>query len=376
MERLKIATAGESHGPGIIGIISGIPSGVPLSEDPIKAFLSQRRLAPGRSERMDRETDECEILSGVRKGLTIGSPITVLIRNRSREKWESEPARYPRPGHADWPGVLKRGFGDTRDVWERASARSTAALAALGAIASVVLGELGIVLFRYIERIGDVFARVPESLGARLVLAEESTVSSPDPEASIGFLEAIEKARELGKTLGGAFVVGALGLPPGLGDYTEPERRLDGRIAAWLMSIPGVRAIEIGEGIKQSTLEGREAMDGFSVRDGRVERTSNLSGGMEGGMTNGQPILVRCWVKPIPTQRDPLPSFDVDTLEPGPALSERADICAAPAAAVIAQGLLGIVLLDAVLAKFGGDSISELKESLTLYRKAISKRGA
>ncbi len=373
---MKIATAGESHGPGIVGIISGIPSGVPLSPDYINAFLARRRLAPGRSSRMGQEADECEILSGVRNGLTIGSPIAILIRNRSTEKWDATPAKHPRPGHADWPGVLKRGFGDMRDVWERASARATAALAGLGVVAVQTLEELGINLFSYIERIGPVSASVPESLGTRIALAGESVISCPDPTAGIRMLEAIETARERGATLGGVFVVGAMGLPPGLGDYTEPEKRLDGRIAGWLMSVPAIRAVEIGEGMRQSETEGREAMDGFAVKEGRVERTSNLAGGIEGGMTNGQPVLVRCWVKPVPTQGDPLPSFDIETLEPGPALSERADTCAAPAAAIVARGILAMVLLDSLLAKFGGDSISELTERLTVYRKAISRRGA
>ncbi len=376
MERLRITTAGESHGPGIVGIISGIPSGIHISEDYINAFLAKRRLAPGRSSRMSQETDECEILSGLRKGFTLGSPIAILVRNRSTEKWEAPPAKHPRPGHADWPGALKRGFRDLRDVWERASARSTVALAGLGAVAARALEELGVSLFSYIERVGLVSANIPESLSKRLVLAGESAISCPDPEASLGMLEAIETAREKGTTLGGVFVVGAMGMPPGIGDYTEPEKRLDSRIAGWLMSTPAVRAVEIGEGIKQSGMEGRSAMDGFAIKEGRVERTSKLAGGIEGGMTNGQPVLVRCWVKPVPTQRDPIPSFDIDTLEAGPALVERGDVCAAPAAAIIAQGLLAIVLLDAFLEKFGGDNISELTERLTLYREAIAARGA
>lgn len=376
MEKIKVATAGESHGPGIVGIISGIPSGVPLSQDHINIFLTKRRLAPGRSERIRQEADECEVLSGLRKGLTLGGPIAILVRNKSTEKHDAPPAKYPRPGHADWPGVLKRGFVDTGDVWERASGRTTVALAALGAVAARVLEELRVGLFHYIERIGDVSASIPEGLGARLALAGESVMSCPDPEASIRMLEAIESARERGVTIGGVFVAGATGLPPGLGDYTDFESRLDGRIAGWLMSIPAVRAAEIGEGISQSRMEGREAMDGFSVREGRVERIGNLAGGLEGGMTNGQPLLVRCWVKPIPTQADPLPSFDLDTLEPGPALSERADVCAAPAAAIVAMGVLGLVLLNAFLEKFGGDSLGELVERLELYRKIISARGA
>jgi chorismate synthase len=368
MERLKIATAGESHGPAIVGIISGIPSGLPISEDHINALLAQRRLAPGRGSRMRDEADRCEILSGVRKGLTIGTPIAVLVRNISTEKWDSPPAKYPRPGHADWPGVLKRGFVDTRDVWERASARATVAQTALGAVAARALEELGVTLFSYIERVGPVSARVPEKLGERLVLAGESVISCPDPASSIRMLEAIESARERGTTLGGVFVVGALGVPPGLGDYTEPEKRLDGRIAKWMMSIPAVRAVEIGEGIAQAGMEGWEAMDGFAVAEGRVERTGNLAGGLEGGMTNGQPILIRCWVKPAPTQREPLPSFNIDNLEPGPALAERGDVCPAPAAAVIARCSLALVLLDAFLSKFGGDSMKELLERLDAYR--------
>ena len=373
MERLRIATAGESHGPGIVGIISGIPSGLPLSEDHINPFLAQRRLVPGRGPRMSRETDACEILSGVRNGLTLGSPIAILVRNTSTEKWDSAPARHPRPGHADWPGVLKRGFTDTRDVWERASARTTVAQTALGAVAARALEELGVSLFSYIERIGPVSAEVPEPLAARLVLAGESVISCPDPRASLMMLEAIESARERGTTLGGVFVVGAIGLPPGLGDYTEPDKRLDGRIAGWLMSIPAVRAVEIGEGMAQAGMEGREAMDRFAVSGSRVERTGNLAGGLEGGMTNGQPLLVRCWVKPAPTQQDPLPSFNMETLEPGPALAERGDVCPAPAAAAIARAVLALVLLDAFLAKFGGDSMKELVERFMAYRKSLSR---
>jgi len=377
MEKLKIATAGESHGPGMIGVISGIPSGVAISEDYVNSFLAQRRLAPGRSSRMGQEADTCEILSGLRKGLSIGSPVAILVRNSSTEKWDAPPAKHPRPGHADWPGALKRGFGDLRDVWERASARATVAATALGAVAARTLEELGVNLFSYIERIGPVSASVPESIGARIALAGESVISCPDPEAGLKMLEAIESAREKGTTLGGVFVVGAMGLPPGLGDYTEPEKRLDGRIAGWLVSIPAVRAVEIGEGIAQAGMEGHEAMDGFTVKEkeGRVERTGNLSGGIEGGMTNGQPVLARCWVKPVPTQGDPLPSFDIGTFEPGPALSERGDVCAAPAAAVVARGILALVLLDSLLAKFGGDSLGEVKERLAAYRGAPLTKG-
>ncbi|MGB9590034.1 MAG: chorismate synthase, partial [Candidatus Hydrothermia bacterium] len=203
-----------------------------------------------------------------------------------------------------------------------------------------------------------------------------SPISCPDPAATPKMLEAIETARKKRTTIGGVFVVGAMGLPPGVGDYTESDKRLDSRIASWLMSIPAVRAVEIGEGIAQSGMEGRDAMDGFVVKGHRIERTSNLAGGIEGGMTNGQPVLIRCWVKPVPTQQEPLPSFDIDTLEPGPALVERADVCVAPAAAVIAQAILAIVLLDAMLSKFGGDSILEILDRLAIYRRAITARGA
>jgi len=369
MDVLQLATAGESHGPGIVAILSGMPSGLTVSPEEINLFLARRRDAPGRSSRMQEERDECQMLSGVRNGVTTGSPISLLVPNRSQGKWGAEPGLYPRPGHADWTGVLRHGLTDIRDVWERASGRSTVAPTCAGAVAVTMLREFGIMVFSWAEAIGGISARVPDDplLAARM--AGESAMACPDPEAGQLMLKAIEQARATGTTLGGVLRVGAVGVAPGLGDYTDFGKRLDARMAGWLIAIPGVKAVEIGEGIAQSGMAGRDAHDGFAVKNGKVGRTGNLAGGVEGGMTNGQPILVRCFVKPVPTQEKPLPSFNIRTLEPGPALVERGDTCAVHAVAVVAECVLGLVLADAILARFGSDSVAGVTAR---YRQYIS----
>ena len=378
---LRFLTAGESHGKGLTAILEGIPANLPISEDYINAELSRRQKGYGRGGRMKIEKDKVDILSGVRFGRTLGSPISLIIWNKDYENWKSKmkvegeppegyvPFTKPRPGHADLVGGIKYRQRDLRNILERASARETAARVAVGAICKRFLEELGIKIGSYVKVLGGYKVKdMPLDLWSRHLKAEISEVRIPNP-AEDGLVKSlIDKAKEKGETLGGIIEVFALNVPPGLGSHIQWDKRLDGRIAQALMSIQAIKAVEIGEGINVGYLPGSKVMDEIGWSEGRgFFRYTNRLGGLEGGITNGMPIFVRVAMKPIPTLMSPLKSVDIETKEEVKATRERSDITAVPAASVVAEAMLAIVLADAILEKFGGDSIEEVKERFNDY---------
>ncbi|ACX51804.1 chorismate synthase [Ammonifex degensii KC4] len=384
---LRYLTAGESHGQALLTIIEGMPAGLWLTADYIDRQLERRQGGYGRGARQRIERDRVEILSGVRGGFTLGSPIALKIANRDWENWrevmnpglearlDERVITRPRPGHADLAGALKYAFYDLRNVLERASARETVARVAAGAVARRFLEELGITLAGQVVQIGEVKATpaegTPEEIRSQ---ADASPVYCPDPQASAAMVEAIERAEKAGDTLGGIFEVRVYGVPPGLGSYVHWDRRLDGRLAQALMSIPGIKGVEIGLGFALASLPGSRAHDEifYSPVQGYY-RVTNRAGGLEGGVTNGEPIVVRAVMKPIPTLRKPLRSVDMFTKEPVAAAYERADICAVPAACVIGEAVVAWEIAAACLEKFGGDTMAELKESFLRYKTRIRR---
>lgn len=385
---MRFLTAGESHGPALTTIVEGLPAGVPVDKQVIDRELARRQRVAGRGERSARiEADKVEILSGVRGGFSLGSPIALQIRNRDWANWEAflspvdppQPGREltcPRPGHADLPGGQKYGFTDLRCVLERASARATAARVAAGTLARLFLTQLGVRVTGYVRSIGTVelppgeVPAEPEEL-ARLVAA--SPVLSPHTATETAMLEAIAQARAAGDSLGGTFVVRAYGLPPGLGSYVEWDRRLDGRLGQALLSIPSVKGVAIGEAFAVAALPGSVAHDPIHFAPGRgYFRLSNRAGGLEGGMTNGETLALTCAVKPIPTLLGrPLPSVNILTREPAPAAVERSDTCAVPAACVVAEAAVAWELAQAVLEKFGGDTLAEIQAAWERYQSHL-----
>ncbi len=379
---LRFLTAGESHGPALTAIIEGFPAGVPLEKRFIDAQLKRRQSSFGRGGRMKIEQDEVEILSGVRKGLSLGSPITLMIRNRDWENWhdvmsadagEINPEREaekkvtrPRPGHADLAGALKYRHMDLRNVLERASARETAARVAVGTVARILLEQLGCIIFGHVVQIGAIACGAAgagrEEYAGIAEFARTSPVACADREKAGEMIREIERAQEAGDTLGGVFEVVCLGLPPGLGSHVHWDRRLDACLAAALMSIPSVKGVEIGLGFRGAGMAGSEYHDPVYYEKNRgFYRPTNHAGGIEGGMTNGEPIVLRVAVKPIPTLRKPLPSVDFFTKEKVKAAVERSDVCVVPAAAVVAEAVTAWVLADAVLEKFGNDTLDEIR---------------
>lgn len=379
---LRFLTAGESHGPVLSAIIEGFPAGVPLDRRAIDEQLRRRQSSFGRGERMKIESDEVELLSGVRNGLTLGSPIALVIRNRDWENWrdvmsaevqEINPERVakksvtrPRPGHADLAGALKYRQSDMRNILERASARETAARVAAGAVARALLEQLGCKIFSHVVQIGSVSCSDvdpdPQEYASIARLAVELPVSCADRDKADEMIREIERAKEKGDTLGGVFEVVCLGLSPGLGSHVHWDRRLDARLAAALMSIPSVKGVEIGLGFRGVCLPGSEYHDPICYEGGRgFYRATNRAGGLEGGMTNGEPLVIRAAVKPIPTLRNPLPSIDFFTKQEIDATVERSDVCVVPAAAVVAEAMAAWVLADAVLEKFGNDTLVEIR---------------
>ncbi|MFO7246126.1 MAG: chorismate synthase [Thermaerobacter sp.] len=403
MGNLRWLTAGESHGPGLVGILEGMPAGVPLTAEDIRRDLSRRQQGYGRGRRQEIESDEAEILSGIRDGLTLGSPIALLIRNRDWENWREIMAvdqvadhgrrrlTRPRPGHADLSGGLKYGHQDLRNVLERSSARETAARVALGAAARRFLEELGIQVFAHVTAIGDAAADPermapwhPEAGRGRLprldVAAlrrriEASPVRTLDAGAEAAMLAAVDRARDDLESIGGVFEVVALGVPPGLGSHVHWDRRADARIAQAMMSIQAMKGVEIGAGFEAARRPGSRVHDEiFYDPDVGYYRETNRAGGIEGGMTNGEPVVVRVAMKPIPTLRRPLRSVDMETHEPVEAARERSDTCAVPRAAVVGEAMLCLVLADLVLEKFGGDSLAEVRRNLDAYRESLARR--
>ncbi len=389
MTSLRFLTAGESHGQGLVVILEGMPAGLPLTAEDLDVDLRRRQMGYGRSQRQALEQDHAEILAGVRHGRTLGSPISVLIRNRVWEEWREvmrvepgegvgKPVTRLRPGHADLVGAMKYGFDDVRNVLERASARETAARVAVGAICRRLLAELGISVHSHTVAIGHVTA--PQGEGEPdWAAVEASPVRCADPEASQRMVQAIEAAKEAGDTLGGVFEVWATGVPLGLGSYVHWDRKLDGRLAQAIMSINAVKGVEIGGGFALAQLPGSQAHDIILPPDeweGQPwRRATNRSGGLEGGVTNGQPIVVRGAIKPIATLPRPLPSVDLRTGQTVEAHYERSDICVVPAAGVIAEAMVCFVLAQAVLEKFGGDSLAEVQRNYRAYLQTIGLRG-
>lgn len=389
---LRYLTAGESHGRALTGIIEGIPAGLPLSSDDIDGDLGRRQKGYGRGGRMKIESDHAEILSGVRWGESMGSPICLMIENRDWKNWSEgmsadkkhagviEPVARPRPGHADLAGAIKYNRKDIRNVLERSSARETAMRVALGAVAKKFLGEFRIRIGSYVLSIGDEGIEAPINSADKEVLldmfgtAEKSPVRCPDEAASKRMVALIDKAKGEGDSLGGMFEVFAVGLPVGMGSHVQWDKKLDGRISQAVMGIQAVKGVELGTGFEMSRRFGSEVMDEiFYGRGGDGSggffRKTNHAGGVEGGMTNGMPLLVRAAMKPIPTLRRPLKSVDINTKEPLEAAYERSDVCAVPAAGVIGEAAVALVLADAFLEKFGGDGMGETARNYEAYVK-------
>ncbi len=382
---LRFLTSGESHGRGLTAILEGLPANLSISSEYINRELSRRQRGYGRGGRMKIEKDRVQFLSGVRFGKTLGSPITLWIENRDWKNWEDKmayegqpgssvvPFKRPRPGHADLSGGLKYNQRDLRNILERASARETAARVAVGAICKRFLEEFGIRVGSYVLGIGGVYPEIREGeLLKRHILAEASELRFPNPSEDERLKEVIDEAIEKGESLGGVFEVFAVGVPPGLGSHAQWDRRIDGRIAQAMMSIQAMKGVEIGMGFEAADRPGSQVHDEIGWSKGKgFYRFSNNLGGTEGGITNGMPILVRVAMKPIPTLRNPLRSVDIDTKEEIKAGKERTDITAVPAASVVGEAMLAIVLADALLEKLGGDFMEELKDRYGLYLKHL-----
>ena len=384
----RFLTAGESHGKGLAVIIEGIPAGVPLDEEYIASDMRRRQSGYGRGSRMKIESDRAEILSGVRHGLTIGSPIALLIWNRDWENWkeimsvtpiegEVQPMTRPRPGHADLAGVIKYGLADIRPILERSSARETAARVAAGAVARRFTEQFDIMIHSHTLAIGGKWANPKESIDWQHV--EKSPVRCADTKVEVAMIAAIDEAIAAGDTLGGVFEVIATGVPIGLGSHVHWDRRLDGSIARAMMSIPSVKGVEIGDGFGLANVKGSQAHDIIEIADDASypwRRATNRAGGVEGGISNGEPIVVRAVVKPIPTLGKPLKSVDLATKEVVQAHFERSDICIVPAAGVIGEGMLAIVLANAILEKFAGDNLKETLRNYHSYLNSIFSNGS
>jgi chorismate synthase len=387
MSRLRWITSGESHGPRLTAIVEGIPAGLPLLAADVDHHLARRQKGYGRGGRMKIETDRVELVAGVRNGETLGSPIALSITNRDHENWldrmgaaamaaRPEPLTRPRPGHADLTGGLKYDRHDLRDILERASARETASRTAVGAVARKLLAEVGIEIFAHVVAIGEVrVADTHDSLEALRDRSRASDLSCADGVAEARMKEAIHTASHAGDTLGGVFEVVALGVPAGLGSHVQWDRKLDGRLAQALVSIQAIKAVEIGDGWAGAARPGSRVHDpiGYDPATHTWPRPSNHAGGLEGGMTNGQPVICRAAMKPIATLRKALASVDVVTKEAFEAAFERSDICAVAAAAVVGEAMVAITLADALLEKFGGDSVRELVRNVTTYKHQLEE---
>jgi chorismate synthase len=373
----RYLTAGESHGPALVGILDGLPAHLPLDVERINATLARRQGGYGRGGRMKIERDEVEFLAGVRGSATLGSPIAVMIRNRDFENVRAlmdpitgggAPLTNPRPGHADYAGALKYRERDLRNILERASARETAMRVALGAICAEFLAALGIVTHSYVHRIGDVAAPDLAEIDDNAV--EASDVRCADPAASAAMIAAIDAAKAAGDTLGGQFIVRVDGLPAGIGSNRQPETRLDGVLAGALMGMQTVKAVEVGLGADVAGKPGSQAHDIFELRNGDVARGSNRAGGIEGGMSNGQPVLLRVSVKPIPTLMKALPSVNLHEAADAPATIVRSDVCVVPAAAIVGEAMVRLALVAPVLEKYGGDSLEETLDNVRRSNEA------
>lgn len=386
---LRYLTAGESHGPMLTAILEGIPANLSLVAEEINLDLGRRQRGYGRGGRMRIEKDEANIVGGVRHGLTMGGPIAILIANRDWENWKrtmdvkavdreadpKEPVTRPRPGHADLAGALKYEQRDIRNVLERASARETAARVAVGAVCKRLLREFDIEVFSHVTEIGGIVAKVDGlSFAQSRDRAEGSEVRCADAEAGEAMMRKIDEARKRGTSLGGVFEVVALNLPVGLGSYVHWDRKLDGRLAQAVMSIQAIKGVEIGLGFEGAKRFGFETHDEIFYEDGQFVRKTNRAGGLEGGMSNGQPIVVRGAMKPISTQYAPMASVDLLTKEPFKASIERSDICSVPAAGVIGEAVVAFEIARALREKFGGDSLEEMMRNYRGYLTSFHHR--
>ena len=384
LSKIKFLTAGESHGKALIGILQGLPSGLEITSEYINHQLSRRQLGYGRGGRMKIETDTVEILSGIRHGKTLGSPIAIMIKNNDYANWVDkmgvEPTRnnikkitLPRPGHADLSGIKKYDFDDIRNVIERSSARETAMRVALGSICRKLLNVLGIEVGSRVVQIYDVKdeSSIPKDLSPEKLseLADKSPARCLDGNSEKAMIEVIDSAKKEGDSVGGVFEIIATGIPYGLGSYTQWDQKLHSRITESIMSINAFKGIEIGLGFAEAGELGSEVHDEIGWGKNKYTRYSNNAGGIEGGMSNAQPILLRAMMKPIPTLIKPLRSIDIDTKEQKLAHKERTDSCAVPAASIVAESMLCFVLADAMLEKFGGDTIDQLKNHIKVSAK-------
>jgi chorismate synthase len=373
MNQLRFLTAGESHGPYITAILEGMPAGVPVTPDRINVDLTRRQVGFGSGGRMKIESDRVELSGGVMAGLTTGGPVAMKIANKDWANWAEKditPMTTPRPGHADLTGAIKYGYGDLRLSLERASARETAARVAVGAVCKQLVGAFDMAIGGYVTEIGDVDAGVPADMpyAERWAAAEESEVRCPVPEASEAMIARIREVARQRDTLGGVFEVVAVGVPPGLGSHVHWDRRLTGRIAQAMLSIQAMKGVEIGPAFANARRRGTEVHDEIFAADGRLVRRTNRAGGLEGGITTGQPIVVRVAMKPISTTLDPLRSVDLATGEPTTTDYERSDYCSVPRAVVVGEAMLAYVLADALLAKLGGDSLGEMRPRFAALR--------
>ena len=398
---LRFLTAGESHGQALVVILEGVPAGLPIDFDAITTELRRRQGGYGRGRRMAIESDRAQILSGIRAGETIGSPIAMMISNRDWENWQHTmhveaqpppdargarraPVSRPRPGHADLAGVAKYGRDDIRDVLERASARETAARVAAGAVARQLLQHVGVRIASHVTTIGSITIDDPLTVTFEhaAAISPDSPLHCADASLEQRMIVEIDRARDAGDTLGGAFEVISRNVPIGLGSYVQWDRKLDGRLAQALMSIPAIKAVGIGRGPAVAQLPGSRVHDEivpapFAAATERplgLARPTNNAGGLEGGVTNGEDLRVTAYMKPISTLMKPLRSVDLATMTEAPAAIERSDVCAVPAAAVVGEAMVAIVVASALLEKFGGDSISELEQNIGAARARLRHR--
>lgn len=373
---LRLLTSGESHGPALTAILDGLPSGLLISEEEINASLTRRGKGYGRGGRMKIEKDAIRILSGLARGKTTGAPLTLLLENKDdhlKDESSLHPITCPRPGHADLAGLLKYNLTDIREVSERASARETAIRAAAGAVAATLLRLFQIQFLGIVRAIGTLEAPPLDSwqVADLKEKVEGSELRVYDRQAEEAMKALIDSAREEGDSLGGIFVVIGEGIPPGLGSYAQWDRRIDGQIGKAVLSIPGVKGVEIGTGFLNSTRKGSQVHDGIGYRDGRFVRFSNRAGGVEGGVTNGEQLWVSAAMKPIPTLKKGMPSVDLRDKAPARSHYQRADVCAVPAASVVGEAVLALVVAGAFLEKFGGDSIQDVQEQFFSYMKRV-----
>lgn len=382
---LRFLTAGESHGRALVTIIEGLPAGLELDLSRINTLLKRRQGGYGRGQRMALEEDRVEIFSGLRGSVTLGSPLTLVIYNQDWENWQEimasgQEARLdqrvvtrPRPGHADLCGGLKYRQEDLRNILERASARETAARVAVGAVAEELLRALKIRVQGQVIAVGNIETCPEEKIYDSQLY--ENPLYCPEPDASLAMIKVIEEAKKRGDSLGGVIQVICEGVPPGLGSHVQWDRRLDGRLAEALMSIPAIKGVEIGKGFTAASLPGSQVHDAIQYHSDRgFQHPSNHAGGLEGGMSNGETLVIRAAMKPIPTLTNPLPSVDLQTKEPFLAAIERSDVCAVPAAAIVGEAATAWVLAEAVMEKFGGDHLEELLLNYNNYLGYLRKR--